>query len=286
MKTNIRRLIAAVIIAGSLMTLSCGKSKESKEAADPAAHQADSVLSASIAAAPFKIMLEEAGFSIVAIDDFPTVITRRTGQAVVYRFASHNRSGGILYFKNKDHRSFPTWHWYFDDGAPSGIQALELNEDGLWDIQITMSDGEKREYLHDEDFTLTAEVRSDWIALNAVASSTSEPDHPIWQCLDGQRNTAWRSSLQSSGGVFLEVWAPFGIRQGILTVQTSDEGRPRECELLADGKPVKQFTLENRAGEQRVQLGKTFSKAVKVRFVVHSSYAENGMVAIAEFKLE
>jgi hypothetical protein len=286
MNVTICRAVSALVIACSVMTLSCGKSKEAKDTADRAVQQADSVLSAAIASAPFKDILEEAGFMITAVKEFPTVETKRAGQVVLYRSTANDRSGGILYFKNEEYRSFPAWHWYFDDGAPNDIQALELNEDGMWDVRITMDGGKEREFLQDEDFTLFAEMRSDWIALNVESSSAADSEYPIWQCFDGHVNTTWRSSLQASGEVYVEFWAPFGIHQGILTIQTVDEDRPRDCELFADGNSIKQFTLEDRAGEQRVQLGKTVQKAVKIRFVVRSSYGKGGSVAIAEFKLE
>jgi hypothetical protein len=286
MNVIISRTLLALIITGFVMTLSCGRSKESKETSDQAAQKADSALSAAITSAPFKDILDEAGYEIIAVKEFPSAITRRSGQAVVYRSTAKDRSGGVLYFASERKRSFPTWHWFFDDDAPDDVQAVELNADGLWDVRITMGDGTVREFLQDEDFTLFAEMRSDWIALNVRSSPATDPDHPVWQCLDGQTNTAWRSSLQASGEVDMELWAPFGISRGILTIQTVDEGRPRECELFADGKPVKKFTLEDRAGEQRVQLNKTFDKGSSIRLVVRSSYGEGGNIAIAEFRLE
>jgi hypothetical protein len=235
---------------------------------------------------PFKDIIEKAGFTITSIKEFPTSETRRTGQAAVYRSNVNYRSGGILYFKNSRQRSFPTWHWYFDDAAPEDVRAVELNEDGLWDMQITMSDGSKREFLQDKDFSLFAEVRSDWIALNVESSSTADPGHPLWHCLDGRGNTAWHSSLQTTGEVYMEFWAPFGIRRGILAIQTVDEARPRECELFVDGKSIKRFTLEDRSGEQRVQVGQTDPNPTRIRFVVRSSYGDGGAIAIARFRLE
>ena len=277
------RNILLVIIAGATMIFSCGQSKES---GDKGAQQVDSTLSVAIAKAPFNDMLEKAGFSIVSIEKFPTAEARKSGQAVVYRSTAKELSGGILYFRNERKRSFPTWHWFFDGVAPDSVRAVELNEDGMWDIRISMSDGSEREFLQDEEFTLFAESRSDWIALNGTSSSSTDPDHLVWMCLDGRLNTVWRSSLHSSGEVFLEVMSPFSIRNGVVTVHTIEEGCPRECELFADGKRIKQFTLEDQAGEQKVQLGADYSSVEKIRFVVRSTYDEGGNVNIAEFKLE
>jgi hypothetical protein len=275
--------ILLIILASATMVFSCGKSKESEE---KQAQQIDSTLQAAIAKAPFNDILEKAGFTIVGIKKFPTAEARRSGQTVVYRSTSKDPSGGVLYFSNERKRSFPTWHWYFDDVAPDSVTAVELNEDGMWDIRISMSDGSEREFLQGEEFTLFAESRSDWLALNGTSSSSTDPDHLAWKCLDGHLNTNWSSSMHSSGEVFLEVMAPFSIRNGIMTVHTVEDGRPRECELFADGKMIKQFTLEDQAGEQKVRLGADYSSVEKIRFVVRSTYDEGGNVNIAEFKLE
>ncbi len=286
MSVIICRAVLALIIFYASITLSCGKSKESKETEGETVQRADSALSAAIAAAPFKEVLEKAGFTIININEFPTAVARRTGQAVVYRSIAKNRSGGILYFKNDRERSFPTWHWYFNEDAPDSVNAVELNDDGMWDIRMSMSDGSGREFLQDEEFTLFAESRPDWIALNGTSSSATDPGHPMWKCFDGHGNTSWRSSLRAGDEVYLEFWAPFGIQRGVLTIQTVDEDRPRECELYADGKLIKQFTLEDRSGEQKVQIAKTQQNSVKMRFVARSSYGEGGNVSIAELKLE
>jgi hypothetical protein len=280
------RSICLLLIACAAATFSCGKSKDAKKAGSKAAQQADSALAAAIAQAPFKDVLEKAGFTIIEIKKFPSMDVKASGQTVVYKSTAQNPSGGVLYFRNERNRSFPTWHWYFDDGVPDSARAVDINEDGLWDVRIWMNDGSEREFLQDEEFTLFAEPRSDWIALNGTSSSPTDPDHAMWKCLDGLQNTIWSSAMPASGQVFLEVLSPFGIHRGIVTVQTVDEGRPRDCELIADGKSIKRFTLENRAGEQKVQFGSDPHLTGRMRFVVHSSYGEGGDVSIAEFKLE
>lgn len=283
MKARINWNLLLPAIACAVMIFSCGRSKEP---GDKDAQAVDSTLSEEIAKAPFNDMLKTAGFSIVEIEKFPTEVARKTGQVVVYRSTEKKSSGGVLYFKNDKIRTFPAWHWYFDDVAPDSARAVELNEDGLWDMRISMSDGSAREFLHDEEFSLFAEPRSDWIALNGPSSPSTDPDHLVWNCLDGRLNTMWCSSLHPSGEVFLEVLAPFPLRNGIMTVHTAAEGRPRECELFADGKRIKQFTLEDQAGEQKVQLGKGYDSVKRIRFVVRSSYDKDGKVTIAEFRLE
>jgi hypothetical protein len=285
MHVKICRAISALSVICALSAISCGKSGEEKKKTDQTTEQADSVLSVAISKAPFKDVLAQAGFEITGVKVFPTTEARKSGQVVLYR-SRKGHSGGILYFRNDLQRAFPTWHWYFDDKVPVDISAVELNEDGMWDVRISMEDGSTREYQQDEEFTLFAEPRSDWIALNGRSSPATDPDHSMWHCFDGMANTFWRSSLKASGEVFLEFWAPFGIQRGILTVQTTDEGRPRECELYIDGKRVKQFTLEDRTGEQKVQVGSTGRNPMEIRFVVRSSYAKDGIVAITGLKLE
>jgi hypothetical protein len=286
MRVIIYRLFLVLVIVCTSISLSCGKSKDSEEAGDEAAQQSDSTLSVAIEKAPFKDVLDKAGFAIISIEKFPTAEAKRIGQAVVYRSNSSDRSGGILYFKNERERAYPTWHWYFDDSAPEGVQAVELNEDGLWDMRISMSDASEREFLQEEEFTLFAQTRSDWIALNGTSSSSTDPDHLMWKCLDGRANTSWHSSLDASGEVFLEVLSPFGIHRGLLTLHTIDEGRPRECELYIDDKMIKQFILEDQTGLQKVQIGADHRNARKIRFVVRSTYAGDGRVHLAEFILE
>ncbi|MFH1755783.1 MAG: hypothetical protein ABIA59_08790 [Candidatus Latescibacterota bacterium] len=285
MNNNIRWSVWVLIIASISVIMSCGKSKDAAEDQGKRS-QTDSTTIASIEGAPFKDMLEKAGFAISNAQKFPSAEAGKTGQAVAYKSKGKVAAGGVLYFKDDASRSFPTWHWYFADGAPDSVSAVELNEDGMWDVRVSMNDGTNREFVQDREFTLFSQDRSDWIALNGISSPPSDSSHAMWRCLDGRTNTAWHSSLQNSAEIYLEVPSPFGVQRGILTVFTADRGRPRECEIHADGKLIKQFVLEDQTGEQKIQLGNACQKAGTIRFIVRSSYDQNGNVDIAEFILE
>ena len=43
----------------------------------------------------------------------------------------------------------PAWHWYFDRSVPEMVDKIELNDDGLWDMRVSLKGGETLEYLLD-----------------------------------------------------------------------------------------------------------------------------------------
>jgi hypothetical protein len=180
----------------------------------------------------------------------------------------------------------PSWHWYFENVAPDSTCPVELNRDGLWDIRILLEDGGFLEFIQEETFTLSAHNRDDWIAMNGSSSPAADPEHAMWKCFDGNENTAWRSSLKNHEEVYVELSAPFGIKRGILTVQTLDKDRPKECRLYADGKVVQKFKLQDETGIQKIRVEEAVMAAKKIRLAILSTFGKSSQVSIAELSLE
>jgi hypothetical protein len=199
---------------------------------------------------------------------------------VIYR-SPDGGHGGILYAEANAQGYDLIWHWYFDDDVPLSIEPVEVNGDGLWDARLKMKDGKSVDYIQDQTFTLAAGPRDDRIALNGESSAPVAARFPLWQCFDGDSTTTWTSSARA----YVDLPAPLGIESGVLMVRTADVDRPKKCKVVADGKTVREFELENRAGLQTVDLGEQVRKARKVRFEIDSSYG-SGDVAIAELELK
>lgn len=234
---------------------------------------------------PFQNIISSAGFESVAYRSFPFSRVGDGGEMVVYRTAGADR-GGVVYLKTIGGQAAPSWHWYFSDAAPDNVQPLEINEDGLWDVRIIMADGQARDFLQGQTFTLGGELRNDWIALNGNCSPPTGPGHEMWRCFDQDPRTSWRSSLAGRDEVYIEVNTPFGLRRGILTVHTIDEGRPKECRLLLDGQEVQRFSLKNETASQRIQIKSTAQNIKTARLAVLSIHGQEQVVSIAEFSLE
>ncbi len=233
-----------------------------------------------------KVIIEEAGFELVNYRRFPVARAGEKGATVVYQSKGKTDSGGVIYLKGTGETLAPCWHWYFENVAPDSTCPVEVNRDGLWDIRILLKDGGILEFIQEETFTMLGSTRDDWIALNGFSSPATDPDHAMWKCFDGNTRTAWRSSLEGRDEVYMEVSAPLGIGKGILSIQTLDQGRPRECLLYADGKVAQQFTLENEKGLQKIRVEEAVLAAKKIRFAVASTYGDENQVSIAELSLE
>ncbi|NIM20537.1 MAG: hypothetical protein GTO51_09950 [Candidatus Latescibacteria bacterium] len=283
MGVRLNSIILSVAFALALSVFSCGKSDEAPAGGDTAVRQtADASLPDRL---ELKKAVEKAGFLTASFRPFPATGERETGQVVVYK-SEKASSGGAIYLKSIGGKTAPIWHWHFTDAAPDSAYPVDIDEDGMWDIRIVMSNGRFRDFIQDDTFTLAARLRNDWIAMNGTSSPPTNPDHAMWKCFDGSARTAWSSSLEGRDEVFLEVMAPFGVQRGILSIQTIDDGRPSKCILYADGKKVKEFKLENETGIQKIQIGSAIQNATQVRFVVRSTYGKDKTVSIAEFSLE
>jgi len=234
---------------------------------------------------PFRDIIRMAGFESVVYRSFPFSRLGDGGEVVVYRAAGADR-GGVIYLKTLSGQVAPSWHWFFDDAAPDSVYPVEINEDGLWDVRVVMAGGQVREFLQEQTFTLSGELRNDWIALNGSCSPPTDQGHELWRCFDGDPRTCWRSSLAGRDDVYLEVRTPFGLQRGILTVCTLDEGRPKECRLLFDGKVVQSFNLKNETARQRIQIKSSAASIQTARLVVLSIHGAGQDVALAEFSLE
>jgi len=234
---------------------------------------------------PFQNIIKTAGYESVAYRSFPFTRVGERGEVVVYRADGADR-GGVIFLKTIDGQVSPSWHWYFDDAAPDSAYPMEINEDGLWDLRVVMTGGQVREFLQEQTFTLSGRLRNDWIALNGTCSPSTDSGHEMWRSFDGNPNTSWRSSLAGRDEVYLEVSTPFGLHRGILTVHTQDEGRPKECRLLLDGKVVQSFKLKNKTARQRIQIKSSAQKIKTARLAVLSIHGPGQEVSIAEFSLE
>jgi hypothetical protein len=187
-----------------------------------------------------------------------------------------------LYLQKHGEDDRIVWHWYFEDGTPDAIEALELNGDGLWDVRMRAG-GETREYIQDETFSFMARKREDRVAMNGKASEPIGDTGASWRCFDGDPNTAWRSRTK---GAFVDVPTPLGIKDGVLTIQLLTEDQPRKCELKADGKKVQEFELEQTTLEQVIQLDERARGARLLRLEIQSTHGGTENVAIGELEIK
>lgn len=209
--------------------------------------------------APFASEIQKAGFQAVFVKKFPSQVPRRNARVVVYRAVSGGDRGGVIYTNRfEEDPDVVVWHWYFDDAAPDSITAVELNDDGLWDVRIHLAGGGKKEFIQDVDFTFVSRGRNDLIATNGKAS------HPenAWRVFDGDSLSVWEAS---GGKVYLEVATPLGVTDGILTVQLGATNQPGEVKVKVDGKEVKKFDLQKTTSKQLFQLDGALNGGTIVR---------------------
>jgi hypothetical protein len=228
-------------------------------------------------------VIEGAGFVIRKYKSFPTEEVAKRGRVLVYTDKQGKRSGGVVYIKRTGFDAAPAWHWYFDDMAPDSVAHVELNYDGLWDIQIVSTGGKVERYIQEDAFTLFARERNDWIAMNGSSSTPASDGVAMWKCFDGDTTTAWKSPL--ANGAFLELSVPFGVKDGNLTLCALSSDQPRQCTIYADGKQVGQIELQPVVGRQVTSLGQGVLGAKKVRLEFASSHGNSGAVAVAELGL-
>jgi hypothetical protein len=276
------RLIVLFLLVIALLIMSCGK--EGQKAEPEKAPKAQQVTSAE--EIPFKSFIEGAGFEVTLFEEFPSEEQGIKGRIMAYRSKAAN-SGGVIYFKKADDIVSPCWHWFFKDAVPDSVRRAEINEDGLWDIRVVTKNGRRFDFIQGVDFTLLAKPREDWLALNGSCSPPTRPDdYALWKCFDGDSATAYRTSIEGDKGAFIDVSAPFGVREGILTIETTEREQPSNCELYADGKKIESFKLEKKQGKQMVRIPPEVQGAKEVRVVFNKSYDGAGIVKIAEFTLK
>jgi hypothetical protein len=282
MKTFANVLCASLLAAGILMSLSCGKKtdqgKESQSTQAEATTPAN-VDSLPLTSVPFMSELSASGYEPAFYAAFPSTVPARAGRVMLYRSASGGSGGGMLYVEREGPDEELVWHWYFQDDVPKAVVKEEVNGDGLWDIRVLMANKKEQLFLQEKDFALTGGGRPDRIALNGESSQPAGPEFPLFRCFDQDSTTAWRASM---GGAFVEVAAPLGVRDGILVVQSAETARPKDCEVLADGKRIDRITLKDTDKKQLVELNPAVRTAKKVRIVFQSVYGSGNQVAVAE----
>lgn len=285
-------ILVAGIVAMSLSLTSCGKSSENEDAktdgnGSPSlteiARRAMATVSLDDEGRQFKEVIEGAGYVLGTYEAFPTQEVGKKGRMLVYA-GKDGKSGGVIFVKKVGSATSPAWHWYFVDMVPERVEKLELNEDGLWDLKITGTDGRVMKFIQDTDFTLMARERDDWIAMNGDASP-GVGDEVLWRCFDGDTTTAWRSKVTGPEKAFVEVRVPFGVKEGILSLKALDENQPKHCVVYADGKKLEELDLAKTSARQTIRLNASVSGAKSVRLVFESTHGGD-VVAIAELALQ
>jgi hypothetical protein len=285
-----RKRLVPYIIGGFLtafLTASCGGSDEDAErksagTLERIAQQALDRVTPEEEIQDVSEMIQSAGYVTKEYVDFPSQETGKKGRVLVYTDKKGKKSGGVVYMKKTGRNVAPAWHWYFDGSVPEKVDRVELNDDGLWDVRVSLKGGKTLEYLQGESFSMTAADRSDWIALNGASSEPLADEFSLWRCFDGDTSTAWRSSSGGGGEVFVELTAPFGVGEDILAVRTWHSDQPKQCTLYADGKKVQQFELEPKSAEQMIRLDDGVKGAKKVRLTFDAIHGGGDVVAVAE----
>ncbi len=229
-------------------------------------------------------MIEGAGFKKKLYQEFPAQRIGTKARILVYSSKNGKPPGGIIYLIKRGRSITSSWHWYFDDMVPDSVVAVELNDDGLWDMRVVAGD-RVLFFIQEESFSLSAGERADWLAMNGVSSPPVEESAALWKAFDGDTVTAWRSSLDAEGKAFLVLTSPFGVSEGRLTVRTLEEGQPKAVNLIADGNPIQQFDLRAEAAKQIIQLDRSIVGAKEIRLEFTSTHGGAPEVQIAEIEL-
>jgi hypothetical protein len=280
------RRILLFVLAAALLAYSCGKKKEAikdESQAGKQVAQQDLVTDEEI---PYKAMIEGAGFEVTVFKKFPSQEQDVKGRVLLYSQKKKKGDGGIIYFKKTGSVVSPAWHWHFDGFTPDSIHAVEINEDGLWDIRVTDSKNNALTFIQEETFTLAAKPREDFIALNGASIPPALPGHELWRCFDGDTATAWQAALEGKMGAALELTVPFGVVEGILIIETAAAHRPKECDVYMGDKKIDELKLENKSGRQLFRLSPSVQGATEIRLVFASSHDKENIVAVAELALK
>lgn len=286
MKSILYVLVTILIALLVVLPAGCGKKAEESakdESAATTTAEADEVESLPTEAVPFAPEIQAGGFDVVYYQPYLAGADAAGGKMLLYRSNAGGKEGGMVYVEQLGPNFEWVWHWYFEDVQPKTIERIELNEDGLWDIRITTSDGTRLDLIQDKTFTLAGGERRDKIALNGKCSEPVE-GHPLWHCFDGSTSTAWKSSMEGDKP-FIEVASPLGLKDGILSIRLLAFDQPKSCEIEADGKTVQSFQLEATTEEQLIQLDSKCKTAKKIKLTVRSCHGASRTAAIAELSI-
>jgi len=262
-----------LLIGGLLLLHACGKSNEPKPETAGSEPEVVAAPSVTIENAPFAATITSKGYRIVQAKRFPAQLAARRATVVVYQ-SSDGKSGGVLYSQCMlSGPDLVSWHWLFRDGAPDSIQALELNDDGLWDVRVFMKGGKARDLIQGRAFTFMGPEREGLVALNGESSAPTD----AWKCFDGDTATVWQSP---SGRAFIDVPNPFGLGKGELSVRLAGKDRPRKIAVVAGG-ATQALDLAGTSEEQRFKLDAAVTGAPSIRLEIQGSGAN---VAISELE--
>jgi hypothetical protein len=262
-----------LLIGGLLLLHACGKSNDTKTETAKGEPAAATQPSVSIENAPFAATIKARGYRVVHAKRFPAQLAARRGTVVVYQ-AGDGKSGGVLYAQSMPSGpDLVSWHWLFRDGAPDSVQALELNDDGLWDVRVFMKGGKTQDFVQGRAFTFMGPERDGLVALNGDSSAPAD----LWKCFDGDTATVWQSP---AGGAFIDVPNPFGLSKGELTVRLAEKDRPTKIGLVA-GAATQSLELTGTSAEQRFKLDPAVTSASSIRLEIQGSGAN---VAISELE--
>ena len=288
-KRHVLTIIGICALTGILLG-SCGKSEEKQEA-KPASNLVEIArvargggLDLAGEAAYIKNLIEGAGFETTYYGSFPGQPNGKKGRVLLYESAD-GKGGGVIYITKSESGVAPCWHWYFEDLVPDSAVAVELNDDGLWDVRLVFKDGRVLSFIQDESFTLAGKGRSDWIALNGVSSPPVSRREMMWYCFDSDTSTVWSSPAGVDAKPYLEIPAPFGVSEGILVVRTLDDGQPKTCVLYADGERIQEFELAAEAARQTVELDSAAQGTKMIRLEFVSMHGGASAVTIAELSI-
>ncbi len=271
-------ILGIALVAAVMAVSSCGKSDDGGDTSSKSSGGKQTASSvAPVGETPLKSILKASGFKPVFHRPFPSQVPGMKSEVVVYH-ANSGSGGGVLYTQKYGEENRVVWHWYFHKDAPDSIAAIELNEDGLWDVRMYVG-SKTHDYVQEQSFTFVARQREDRLAMNGEASEPVDASAMAWKCFDGDTATAWRSPAR---GAFIEVHTPLGTDAGILTIQLLAEEQPASIELKADGKTVQEFDLEPTSLPQMIQLEDAARDAKTLRLVIKSSHGGAKNVAISE----
>jgi hypothetical protein len=273
-----------VFIGIALVLAACGKKKEAAER-KPGGKKASARLDKTLKPeGGIREMIEGAGYRLVSYKKFPSEEPGVKGRVAVYR--DDDKAGGVLYIRRTGDFVSEGWHWFFSDLVPDSVSRVEINEDGLWDVEMYFKGGTKKRFIQDDSFTFMAGARKDWLALNGSSSTPVSRDNALWKCFDGDSTTVWRAPLEDEAGAFIELFAPFGVDEGILSVTTADNEQPKQCEIYAGSTKIDDFKLKAKAGKQLVRLSGKIKGAKNVRIVFKSAHGKSRFVSVAELSLK
>ena len=226
--------------------------------------------------APYASVITGKGFQVVQAKRFPAQVDARRATVVVYR-AGDNARGGILYVRGfQDDAPRPVWHWYFSDGAPDSVMAIDINRDGLWDVRAFMVGGTTRDFVQDADFTFRGAEHEGLIAMNGTSSAPQD----LWKAFDADTSTAWKAP---ASGAYIVIPNPLGVEAGQLTVRLAGGSRPGKLEIGDGTKKLQEVDLAATAEEQKFQLDASVKSLPTIRIDVVGS-GKN--VALSELELQ